>query len=431
MEDTRLGSILLESKVIREEDLQHCLEIQELIGASRPLGQILVEEGTISSQTLQELLDIQEARRRRQRVETPIEAKDPRRFLSEAMKLGASELHLSEGRPALVRVAGQLRSLSSQALEGPEVWQFVRDHMGFEVLEEIADRLSVTKVFQGEMGIRGRITAFRHFDGIGVSMRLHPIEVRTPQESGIDKAVLNTIQAGKGLILLTGEHGSGISETSASLLSQVVKDRGRYVLVLDEDHECAVPEGEAIVCMRKVGVHTKDYTSGLKAALREDPDVIFVGDASEPEAFDLTLHAAESGRLVVAVLHASSALDVLLRAIALYPKYEQKRVQALLATVMQCVLVVKLVPDSGGSEVHLATELLRFDENVREALRVGAFPQLDLLMRLEDIDNGHTMDSSLALLHERGVLSFQDLYENAGDKSNVLQSLRGPQGSRK
>lgn len=431
MEDTRLGSILLESKIIREEDLEHCLQVQELIGASRPLGQILVEEGAISSRTLQELLDIQEARRRRSRTEISVEAKDPRRFLSEAMALGASELHLSEGRKAIVRVGGQLKSLSKEVLQGPEVWQFVRDEMGFEVLEEIAERLSVTKVLQGESGVRGRITAFRHFEGIGVSMRLHPLEVRTPQEASIDDALIDAIHIGKGLILLTGEHCSGISETMATLLAEVVKERRRYVLVLDEDHECAVPEGEAIVCMRKVGVHTKDYTSGLRAALREDPDVIFVADASEPEAFDLALHAAESGRLVIAVLHSGSVINALKRAIALYPRYEQQRIRTIMASVLQCVFRAKLVGNAQGDGLQLATEFLRFDENVRDALRVGAFEQLDLLMRLEDIDSGHTMDASLASLHARGELPFADLYEHSEDKSQVLESMRGPQGTRR
>lgn len=430
MEDTRLGAILLESKVIREEDLEHCLEVQELIGASRPLGQILVEEGAISSQTLQELLDIQEARRRRSLTEAPIEAKDSRRFLSDAIALGASELHLSEGRRALVCIGGQLRSLSKEILHGPEVWQFVRDQMGFEVLEEIAERLSVTKILRGESGVRGRITAFRHFEGIGVSLRLHPTAVRSPQEAGIDGALLDAVHAGKGLILLTGESGSGISETMATLLAEVVQEKGRYVLVLDADHECAIPEGEAIVCMRKVGVHTKDYISGLRAALREDPDVIFVADASEPEAFDLALHAAESGRLVIAVLHAASAIDALKRAIALYPKYEQKRIQTILASVMQCVFGAKLVAGAKGDGLQLATELLCFDGNVREALRVGAFAQIDLLMRLEDIDSGHTMDSSLASLHARGELTFEDLYEHSEDKSQVLGSMHGPQSAR-
>lgn len=431
MEDTRLGSILLESRVIREEDLEHCLRVQELIGASRPLGQILVEEGAISSQTLRELLDIQETRRRCSRIEHAIEAKDPHRFLTEALALGASELHLSEGRKALVRVGGQLRNLSKEVLQGPEVWQFVRDEMGFEVLEEIAERFSVTKVFSGESGVRGRITAFRHFDGIGVSMRLHSVAVRSPQEACIDTALLDSVHAGKGLILLAGEHGSGISETMATLLAEVVQEKGRYILVLDEDHECDVPEGEAIVCMRRVGVHTKNYTSGLRAALREDPDVIFVADASQAEAFDLALHAAESGRLVIAVLHASSAIGVLERAIALYPAYEQKRVQTILASVLQCVFVVKLVASAQGDGLRLATELLRFDANVREALRQGAFSQLDLLMRLEDIDSGHTMDASLIRLHARGELTFEELYEHVEDKSQVLESMRGPQSARR
>ena len=427
MEDTRLGTILLESRVVPEEDLQHCLEIQALTGGTRPLGQILVEEGVISTRTLNALLSIQEARRSKHRTEMPVEGSEPDRFLRAAVSSGATELHLSEGRPALVRVAGQLQSLSEEVLAGPEVWQFVREHMGVEVLEAIAEQRSVTRTFHYHDLARGRITAFRHFDGIGIVVRLHPHEVRTPDQLGLDEKFVEYVRSGKGLILLAGEQGSGLTETMATLLNVAAQERNRYVLVLDDCLEYPVPTGEAIISLRRVGEHTKSYASGLRAALRERPDVIFLGE-TDPDSFNLSLHAAESGSLVVATVHARSTVSALHRVIRFSPSYDEARVRGMLASLLLGILTVRLVPNSTGTGQVLATEMLRCDEGVREALREGRLSQISLLMSLKDQARGYSMDSSLLRLMEQGEARFEDVFQHAEDKAALLCANQGNEG---
>jgi twitching motility protein PilT len=428
MEDTRLGAILLESGIIREEDLERCLEIQVLSGGHRPLGQILIEQGLIGPQTLDDLLAVQEARRARARGEIPVEGNDSNRYLMAAVRAGANELHLSEGRPPQARVGGELRSLSADDLAGPEVWQFVRDHMGADMLEVIADRRSVTMEFH-QVGVgRGRITAFRHTDGIGVNVRLHPEAVRSLDDLGVGGVARSALASGKGLILLTGEQGNGITETFATFLVEAARHPSRYVIVLDDYLEYPFPQGGAKVCMRRVGMHTRGYESGLRAAMRENPDALFIGDASNPEAFNIALHAAESGKLVVAVVHGASTTEALERIIAFYPTYSQARIRSTLASVVNFVLAVRLLPDSERDGLLMATELLRFNDGVREVVRAGATQKLGLVLRLEHEECGHTMDSSLLALLRSGRVSFEDAFVFADDKKAVLQSMQSTGG---
>ncbi len=425
MEDTRLGTILLESRVIREEDLDRCLEIQLLAGGRRPLGEILVEERLIDSGTLESLLKLQQTRRQRALGSLDLQGEDSGKYLEAAVAFGANELHLSEGRLPLARVAGELCTLDGEPLGGPEVWQFVREHMGPHMLEEIAEHHSVTCEYHQAGVARGRVTAFRHSDGIGVNVRLHRETVRPLADMDIESAVGEAITGGKGLILLAGDSGNGITETFATLLHEAAKPRGRHIIVLDDCIEYPVPDEETRVCLRRVGVHTQSYKSGLRAALRSDPDAIFLGNASNPEAFHLALNAAESGTLVVAVVHGASATSVLKRVIGFYPTHVQGRVRSILASVLSSVIATRLVPSIDRDQFHCATEVLRFDDSVREIVRCGSIEKLKLLMRIEDENHGHPMDSSLLALLNAGKVSFEDVFPFAQDKSLFLRSIDG------
>src|SRR5688572_27344248 len=273
MDDTRLGTLLLEGNVVAEDDLEKCLEIQALTGGTRQLGQILVEQSMISAVELEELLQLQQERRAAALPPLRVNGQGGNRFLRSAALAGASELILSEGRPTMVRVAGQLRTLLPEPLQPPELWQFLRDYMGTEILEILAERRFVSQELHCPGLCRGRIMAFRHFEGACVVVRLHPETPRRAEEAGLTPAVLAALRGGKGLILVTGEAGSGLSSTLASLLQEASLLGPQLILVLDESHEFPAPRGDAIVVRRKVGRDVKNYPSGLQCAIRENPDV--------------------------------------------------------------------------------------------------------------------------------------------------------------
>ena len=237
MDQTRLGAILLESRIIREEDLERCLEIQALTSADRPLGQILVEQGVISAEALECLLQLQATRRGRSRPEDePLHAAETDRLLATAIERGATELHLSEGRCPMIRIGCTLQVIDDEPVIGPEVWGFIQHFMGPDVLEQLADKRSVTRRFVRPDQARGRITAVRHFDGIHVAASLQPWDVRPLHDLVPDARVGQILASERGLLIVSGENASGLAETLASVLLEVARTQSdRFVLVLDDD----------------------------------------------------------------------------------------------------------------------------------------------------------------------------------------------------
>jgi twitching motility protein PilT len=428
MDDTRLGTILLESRVIAEGDLEKCLQIQGLTGGQRPLGEILVEQALIDRPTLERLLELQDKRRQLRRLMVAAEPPADEPFLEAAAKLSANELVISEGRPPACRVAGEWRGLRDEALAGPEVWDFVRQEMGSEVLEDLAERRYVSRDFHRPGVCRGRITAFRQFDGVAVVVRLHPDAARTPADAGVPAAALEVVRAQRGLVLLVGERGGGLTEAFAALLHETACDPSRYVLVLDDNLEYPLPAGAALVVRRRVGEHVADYQTGLRTAAREDPDAVFVGDVSRPEAFDLALRAAEGGRLVVACLRAASVVQALQRALNFYQSYDVPRIRATLASVLQCVLVKHLLPAAQREGLVAATELLIVQEAVRDVLRQGDLANINLLMRMADSGSGHSLDRSLLALLQAGSVRFEDAFARAEEKAWLLAEAQVTKG---
>lgn len=423
MDETRLGTLLLESRLIAEPDLEKCLEIQALTGGTWPLGQIVVEQGLITRANLEQLLELQKTRVQQRRTLAVGEGSD--HYLQTAFDAGANELVISEGRPVLARVAGEWIALSTDPMNGPQVWDFVRDEMGGEVLEELADTQFVSRELHKPGRCRGRITAFRQFDGVAVTVRLHPELPRTTKELGVPDAIVDLVRQGKGLILLASERGSGRTEMLASLLQVAAEDAARFVLVLDDSLEYPLPEGPALLARRRVGAQVSDYGTALRTAVREDPDTIFIGDVGEPETFDLAIRAAEAGRLVVGCLHAGSVVATLHRALNFYPSYDIARVRATLASVLRGLLSMHLLPEAGRNSMVAATEMLLIDDAAREVVRSGDLGHLSLLMRMDGATStGHSLDRSLLDLLAAGRVRFADVFARAEEKSMVLDRSR-------
>jgi len=430
MDDIRLGTLLLENRVLQEADLERCLELQSLTGGVRPLGQILVEQGLIDGASLEELLELQARRARRERGSLEVAADGASLphspFLRAAVGAGASELFVSEGRPIIARVAGELRTLTDEEMQAPEVWGFVREEMGHDVLEQIAERKEVTRSFNHPGLCRGRISAYRHFDGIAVAIRLHPDELRSAADSRVPQQVIDAILQGKGLLLVSGENGCGLTETLHSLTECATATAGRHVLVLDSvfESEAPQPESGARVVRRQIGEHAMSYADALRSGIRENPDVIIVGDVSEPSAFEMALRAAEGGRMVIAALHAPTVVTTLKRVLNFYAEQDIPRIRATLSSVLVGVLSRKLVPDADHVGMLPASEYLHVDDAAREVLRQGSLKNVHSLMRMAD-NPGFSFDESLMGLQQRGEARFEDVFHRASDKTWFLQTAQG------
>lgn len=417
----RLGTILLESRIIDEAALERALEIQTLTGGVRPLGQVLVEQDLLDRATLERLLAQQNERSAQRQGLLPVDGNQTAPFVRAALAAGASELVVSEGRPVQARVAGAWRNLTSEPVRGPEVWDFVRAEMGPEVLEQLAERRFVAQGHHRPGICRGRITAFRHCDGVAVVLALTPDRAAPPAELAIPESVLPLLASGKGLVLVAGERDMGRIETLSSLLGAITSDPSRYVLVLDDALDATSPSGGAVVSRRRTGDTPTQMVAALRSAIREDPDVIVAGDIGEAEAFDLALRAAEAGRLVIAWVNGCSVTATIQRVLNFYTSHDVPRVRATLAAQLRCVLVRQLLPNALHTGVVAATELLLVDAAVREVLRGGDLANLGLLLRVEGSQCGHSLDRCLLDLLTQGRVRFEDVFARAEEKAWLLE----------
>jgi twitching motility protein PilT len=431
MDDIRLGAILLEGGVVDAAGLERCLAIQALTGGTRPIGQILIEQGLLDESTRDRLLQLQRDRIELQQARQAPADLGSATLLQAARSNRASELVVSEGRPARIRVGASWQQLTADILRGPKVWEFVRETMGSEVLESLAEHHFVVRPWAIEGLGRGSATAFRQFDGVAVRMTLAPAAVSdgSAVAAALPPAVVDATRAGRGLVLLVGERGLGRAEAMAALLRVVASDAGHYVAVVD-DEPIDVPEGGALVVRRRYGIGPDERAASLRSVIAEDPDALLIADIGSAATFEIALRAAEGGRLVVAYLDAANATGALLRGLNFYPVHDLPRVRSTLAAVLRCVLVRQLLPDSANAGTVAATEVLLVDDAVREVVRGGDLGDLSLLLRADGGRHGHSLDRAMLDLLTSGQVRLEDVFSRAEEKAWLLERTRDLQTAR-
>ncbi|MFT4513106.1 MAG: Tfp pilus assembly pilus retraction ATPase PilT [Planctomycetota bacterium] len=423
MDENRLGSILLEGGVVDEAGLERCLAIQTLTGSSRPIGRILVEQGLLDEVTLARLLELQRSRTDARAAEVVPDGLASMSLVSAAVANGASEVVVSEGRPARIRVGACWQQLTDEVLSGPHVWDFVRETMGSDVLEQLAENHYVSRSWSIDDVGAGGATAFRQFDGVAVRLTFAPKETATPLELGVPNAVIDATEGGKGLVLCVGERGIGRGELLASLTQHASQDEGQYVVVVD-DEPMRLHKTGALVVQRRFGIDPETRANSLRSVVREDPDVMVIADVGSPETFELALRAAEGGRLVIAYLDAKNAVQALARIFSFYPSYELTRLRSALAAVLRTVLVRQLLPNAEHTATVSATELLIVTDAVREVIRGGELEDLGLLQRAEGGSSGYPLDRSMLDLLGSGTVRMEDVFARAEEKSWLLERTR-------
>lgn len=423
MDENRLGSILLEGGVVEEAGLERCLAIQALTGSARPIGRILVEQGLLDEATLKRLLEMQKTRLTSQAALVPSKDLASSSLLTAAKANGASEIVVSEGRPVRVRVGSSWQQLTDETLSGPEVWDFVRETMGSDVLEQLAENHFVTRKWEIDGIGAGAATAFRQFDGVAGRLTLGLTTVESLSDLDIPDAVGDAIAAGKGMVLCVGERGIGRSELLASLTKHAAQDPSQYVVVLD-DETIVCQEDGALVVQRQYGIDPETRAAVLRSVVREDPDVMVIADVGSPETFELALRAAEGGRLVIAYLDAKNVVQALMRILNFYPSFELPRIRVALAAVLRSVLVRQLLPNAEHTGTVSATELLVVQDSVREVLRSGGIEDINLLLRAEGGACGHPLDRSMLELLGSGRVRMDDVFARAEEKAWLLERTR-------
>ena len=327
----------------------------------------------------------------------------------------SSDLHLAVGSPPIMRVDGELERIRWQTLLEKDFEAFLRPITP----ERLWDEWSRTgdADFAYAMGDRARfrVNLFRQENGAAAVMRMIPPRVLTVEELGLPDLVASVGRIARGLVLLTGPTGSGKSTTLAALIDHLNRTRQFHVVTIEDPVEFVLEPHRSIITHRELGPDTPTFSAALKAALREDPDVVLVGELRDLETMSMALHAAETGLLVYGTLHTNSAAKAVDRLIDGFPTDEQEQVRTVLAEVLKGVVAQVLLRRKGGGRVP-AFEVLRGSAALSNAIREGKTATINSLIQTGRAHGMVGMDQSLAELAAQDAVAEDDALDKALDK---------------
>lgn len=344
-------------------------------------------------------------------------------LLDEVLRVGGSDLHLTVGSPPVVRVLGELRRLPGEpVLNGSDARRLVLGVLTRKQRERFLEvgELSTSHAIPGKG--RFRVSAFVQRDSVGAVLRLVPGAIPTIEDLGLPDEVADWAAQRRGLVLVCGPHGSGTSTTLAALVDSINQTRSAHILTIEEPIEFLHRHRKSIVNQREVGEDTATFVSGLRYALRQDPDVIVVGELPDLQSIRLTLAAAETGHLVMATLRTSDAVQTIERIVDVFPPDQQQQVRVQLATTLRGIVVQQLVPALDGG-LALATEVLLPTPPVLECIRTGDAANLAKAILGGATSGMGTMDQSLAALVQEGIIDEAVAADRAVDASELRYLL--------
>jgi len=333
---------------------------------------------------------------------------------------GASDCHLSAGEPPMIRSHGDLKKLDHPAMSREQVHALIYDIMGDAQRKTFEETHECD--FSFEMGsiARFRVNVFLQRKGEAAVFRTIPTKIQTLDELGMPPILRQLCDKEKGLILVTGPTGSGKSTTLAAMVDDLNNTYEGHILTIEDPVEFVHQSKKCLVNQRELGPHTHSFANALRAALREDPDVILVGEMRDLETIQLALTAAETGHIVFGTLHTSSAPKTVDRIIDVFPPSQQSQIRAQFAESIEAVITQTLLKKKGGGRTA-ALEIMTGTTAVRNLIREGKIHQIPGTMQVSQKDGMQTMDMALVNLINRGIIT----REEAQSKS-MNPNLLGP-----
>ncbi len=341
-------------------------------------------------------------------------------YLQATVAAGASDLHLTAGRPATVRRDGMLVPFEGVGLLEPHD----TERMVMSLLnEEQKATLEHEKQVDFSFGVhdlgRFRANAFRQRNAYALALRVVPARVRSLEELGSPPAAFDLLNRPYGLVLVVGPTGSGKSTTLAAMIDRINETRPCHILTIEDPVEYLHRHKTAMVNQREVGTDVPSFTDGLRSALREDPDVVLLGEMRDLDSISITLTLAETGHLVFATLHTNDAAQALDRIVDVFPAEKRDQIQVQLAGSLQGVISQRLLPAEGGGRVA-AYEVLMCNEAVRNLLREGKTRQLRNVMLSSQQEGMQTIEMDLARLVASGLISFEAAAEISAYPKEIM-----------
>ncbi len=345
-------------------------------------------------------------------------------LLREMLQKKASDMHLTAGTHPVLRVDGQIHfGADRTALSSDDILAMMHEIMTSRARSDFESHSDADFAYEIPGLARFRVNVFQDRQGTGAVLRQIPIEILSAEKLGLPKACLDMCWLTKGLVLVTGPTGSGKSTTLAAMIDFINKNRSDHIITIEDPVEFVHQNHRCLVNQREVGQHTKSFKNALRAALREDPDIVLVGEMRDLETISIAIETAETGHLVFGTLHTTTAISTVDRIIDQFPSDRQDQIRVMLSESLKGVVAQVLLPKIGGGRVA-AHEILLGNHAVASMIREGKTFQLSSVMQTSKGQGMVTMNDSLLALVQKKLVDPKQAYLKAVDKSGFAAMLR-------
>mgnify|MGYP001025364588 CR=1 FL=1 len=340
-------------------------------------------------------------------------------ILRAAKEAGASDVHITVGIPPKMRVNGKLITMNYAKMLPADTLEIVLEIMKPNQREKFEEHGEYDMSFSiPDLG-RYRVNAYRQRGSVAMAFRLVGTKIPAPEELGVPESVVDLYQRKRGLILVTGPTGSGKSTTLAAIIDKINNNRDSHVITLEDPIEYLHQHKMAMVNQREIGLDSENYANALRAALREDPDVILVGEMRDFETISVAITAAETGHLVLSTLHTIGAASTVDRVIDVFPPHQQQQIRVQFANVLEAVISRQLNPTADGRGRVAAFEVLHANHAVRNLIREGKSHQLASVMQTNRKLGMITMDDAIIQLYYEGKIEREMAVQFAQDPDGM------------
>ncbi|PIT97740.1 MAG: type IV pili twitching motility protein PilT [Candidatus Andersenbacteria bacterium CG10_big_fil_rev_8_21_14_0_10_54_11] len=327
-------------------------------------------------------------------------------LLQEAIAASASDIHLAPGRPPFFRISGVLQPITQEALAEPEVSALIKALMdgNQRALTQLKEDLQTDFSYALADGTRFRVNIYRHREGVAAAIRLIPNKIKTIEELGLPSHILQFAEAKQGFLLAVGPTGEGKSTTLAALIQHINQYRAEHIITIEDPIEYMFPEIKSIIDQREIGRDAISFPHAIRATLRQDPDVILIGELRDRESMQTALTLAETGQLVFTTLHTNDAAQTIERIIDSFPPNQQPQIKLQLAATISGVISQRLLPAQAGGRVA-TVEIMIATPAIRNAIREGKTHQILGMIQTGGEFGMQTLDNSLRQLVAADIVS--------------------------
>ncbi|MFN8111455.1 MAG: type IV pilus twitching motility protein PilT [Thermoleophilia bacterium] len=337
---------------------------------------------------------------------------------------GASDLHLAVGAPPVMRRHGELVPIGKHILTSQDTRELVYGILTQDLRQRLETNLEIDFSYQVPGRARFRVNAYYQRAVLGCAFRVVPTDLKTLAELKLPTSIGDWTTKPRGLVLVTGPTGSGKSTTLAALIDEINTTRSCHIITIEDPIEFLHRHKRSLINQRELGGDTHSFAAALRSALRQDPDVILVGEMRDLETIQIALTAAETGHLVFGTLHTSDAPQTVDRVIDVFPPHQQEQVRIMLANALQGVCCQQLIPTVHGGRV-VAVEVLMATPAVRNLIREGKTHQIYSMLQTGSQHGMVSMDASLATLVRQGAITKHLALERAGSPAELKRILDG------